>query len=185
MSVFGLCNNVLFLEIWAGRRLFLTLCGNHLWAMHQYITLDHTVVDNKQLRRNKNKIFRETWDCPRYLEVMASRPQTSPWWTHFQKVDGKNLWFEYFPGNEQFLGDFRLVRCLHCNKLVRRGKAGCSTREASNSGMASHMRSKHSGEAVQVVISTLFFSKCWLLPWIHLSPSARTGITGNSLPRYQ
>ena len=46
------------------------------------------------------------------------------------------------------------VRCLHCNKEVRRGKEGCSTREASNSGMASHMRSKHSGEAIQVVILT-------------------------------
>ena len=41
------------------------------------------------------------------------------------------------------LGNFRLVRCLHCNKLVRRGKDGCTSREASNSGMAAHMRSKH------------------------------------------
>ena len=62
------------------------------------------------------------------------RPQ-SHWWTHFHMVDG----------------DFRLVQCLHCNKLVRRGKAGCSTREASNSGMAKHMKSKHPDQAMQVV----------------------------------
>ena len=70
----------------------------------------------------------------------------SPWWSHFEKVDG----------------NFRLVRCLHCNKLVRRGKEGCSTREASNSGMASHMRSKHSEEAVQVVFSTTLKSENFL-----------------------
>ena len=85
---------------------------------------------------------------------MAGRPLTSPWWTHFEKVDGTYMWFAYFPIIEQFSGDFRLVRCLHCNKEVQRGKEGCSTREASNSGMASHMRSKHSGEAIQVVILT-------------------------------
>ena len=33
------------------------------------------------------------------------------------------------------LGNFQLVRCLHCNKLVRRGKDGCTSREASNSGV--------------------------------------------------
>ena len=33
MSVLGLCNNVSFLETWARRRLFMTLCGNHLWAI--------------------------------------------------------------------------------------------------------------------------------------------------------
>ena len=63
------------------------------------------------------------------------RPQ-SHWWTHFHMVDG----------------DFRLVQCLHCNKLVRRGKAGCSTREASNSGMAKHMKSLHPDQAMQVVL---------------------------------
>ena len=55
----------------------------------------------------------------------------SPWWTHFHMVDG----------------DFRVVQCLHCNKLVRRGKAGCSTREASNSGMAKHMKTRHADQA--------------------------------------
>ena len=48
------------------------------------------------------------------------------------------------------LGNFQLVRCLHCNKLVRRGKDGCTSREASNSGMAAHMRSKHAGQAIEV-----------------------------------
>ena len=58
----------------------------------------------------------------------------------------------------QLLGDFRLVRCLHCNKLVRRGKVGCTSREASNSGMAAHMRSKHAGQAVEVV----FLLRNWI-----------------------
>merc|ERR1712055_1047965 len=43
------------------------------------------------------------------------------------------------------LGDFRQAKCLHCDKLVRRGKPGCTARETTNSGMASHMRTKHSG----------------------------------------
>merc|ERR1719239_48475 len=60
--------------------------------------------------------------------------QASPWWTHFQVVND----------------DFRLVQCLHCNKLVRRGKAGCSPRETSNSGMATHIRSRHPEQANQV-----------------------------------
>ena len=38
-----------------------------------------------------------------------------------------------------------------CNKLVRRGKAGCSSQETSNSGMATHMRSRHRDQAIQVV----------------------------------
>ena len=59
------------------------------------------------------------------------------------------------------LGNFRLVRCLHCNKLVRRGKDGCTSREASNSGMAAHMRSKHAGQAIEVRV---FFFVFDLLP---------------------
>ena len=77
--------------------------------------------------------------------------QASPWWTHFQVVND----------------DFRLVQCLHCNKLVRRGKAGCSPRETSNSGMATHIRSRHPEQANQVVqldmieLSLIFFpSRC-------------------------
>ena len=63
------------------------------------------------------------------------------------------------------LGNFRLVRCLHCNKLVRRGKDGCTSGEASNSGMAAHMRSKHAGQAIEVGV---FFSRielnCYSFP---------------------
>ena len=62
------------------------------------------------------------------------RPQ-SFWWTHFEMVEG----------------DFRLVRCLHCQKQVRRGKVGCTSREASNSGMVSHMKSKHPELAALVI----------------------------------
>jgi len=47
-------------------------------------------------------------------------------------------------------GDFRVARCLHCDQIVRRGKVGCSARETSNSGMAHHMRSKHTGQAMEV-----------------------------------
>ena len=61
----------------------------------------------------------------------------SPWWNHFQIVDG----------------DFRVVQCILCNKMVRRGKAGCSSKETSNSGMATHMRSKHRDQAT--------FTKSW------------------------
>ena len=60
---------------------------------------------------------------------------TSPWWTHFQVVDG------HFP----------VVQCIFCNKVVRRGKAGCLSSETSNSGNATHMRSKHRNQANQVV----------------------------------
>ena len=49
----------------------------------------------------------------------------------------------FFSSFDQIAGNFRRVRCLHCIQVVRRGKPGCSTREASNSGMASHMRTKH------------------------------------------
>ena len=48
--------------------------------------------------------------------------------------------------------DFRLAKCLHCDKIVRRGKEGCSPRECTNSGMGSHMRSHHSGIAAQVLL---------------------------------
>ena len=68
----------------------------------------------------------------------------SPWWNHFQVENG----------------DFRLVRCLHCNKLVRRGKAGCSSREVSNSGMAKHMKSQHADQAMQVVLYILIPPDC-------------------------
>ena len=65
------------------------------------------------------------------------RPQ-SAWWSHFEMVEG-----DIFKDVDIYmifllLGNFRLVRCLHCNKLVRRGKDGCTSREASNSGMAAH-----------------------------------------------
>ena len=91
----------------------------------------------------KKYVFSDTFEHDLIFYTMANRGKSlSPWWSHFEKVDG----------------DFRLVRCLHCNKLVRRGKEGCSTREASNSGMASHMRTKHSGQAVQVVFLLLLWN---------------------------
>ena len=73
------------------------------------------------------------------------RPQ-SAWWSHFEMVEG-----DIFKDVDIYmifllLGNFWLERCLHCNKLVRRGKDGCTSREASNSGMAAHMRSKHAGQ---------------------------------------
>ena len=79
----------------------------------------------------------------------------SPWWTHFQRVEGKI----YNPLNVLSLlttcsGDFRLARCLHCDQIVRRGKVGCSARETSNSGMAHHMRSKHTGSVLNCAFST-------------------------------
>ena len=58
--------------------------------------------------------------------TMPGKNRSSPWWNHFQIVDG----------------DFRVVQCILCNKMVRRGKAGCSSKETSNSGMATHMRSR-------------------------------------------
>ena len=92
------------------------------------------------------------------------RPQ-SAWWSHFEMVEG-----DIFKDVDIYmifllLGNFRLVRCLHCNKLVRRGKDGCTSREASNSGMAAHMRSKHAGQAIEVGV---FFSRielnCYSFP---------------------
>ena len=68
---------------------------------------------------------------------------TSPWWTHFQSVKGCTYLKDSF--YSESLGDFRLAKCLYCDKLVRRGKPGCTARETTNSGMASHMRTKHSG----------------------------------------
>ena len=31
--------------------------------------------------------------------TMAGRPPTSPWWIHFEKVDGTHPWFAYFPND--------------------------------------------------------------------------------------
>ena len=101
----------------------------------------------------KKYVFSDTFAPVLVFYTMATRGKSlSPWWSHFEKVDG----------------DFRLVRCLHCNKLVRRGKEGCSTREASNSGMASHMRTKHSGQAVQVVFSTFTLKSENFLPYVQV-----------------
>ena len=86
---------------------------------------------------------------------------TSPWWTHFQSVEGCTYLKDSF--YSESLGDFRLAKCLHCDKLVRRGKPGCTARETTNSGMASHMRTKHSGLALQVMPRVLIGS---LFPWL-------------------
>ena len=86
---------------------------------------------------------------------------TSPWWTHFQSVEGCTYLKDSF--YSESLGDFRLAKCLHCDKLVRWGKPGCTSRETTNSGMASHMRTKHSGLALQVMPRVLIGS---LFPWL-------------------
>ena len=94
---------------------------------------------------------------------------TSPWWTHFQAVEGCTYLKDSF--YSESLGDFRLAKCLHCDKLVRRGKPGCTARETTNSGMASHMRTKHSGLALQVMLFFDFFGyllnfATWVLFWV-------------------
>ena len=45
-----------------------------------------------------------------------------------------------------------MVKCVHCDQILRRGKVGCTPKDTSNSGMASYMRSKHGGQALQVVL---------------------------------
>ena len=56
-------------------------------------------------------------------------------------------------------GDFRVVRCLHCDQLVRRGKAGCTPKQTSNTGMSTHMRAKHLGQAAEVLLWIMMFHK--------------------------
>ena len=87
------------------------------------------------MRKNENIDYRVLQNLFLSSTMPGRGRPTSPWWTHFQIVDG----------------DFRLVQCIHCNKMVRRGKAGCSSKETSNSGMATHMRAKHRDLANQVV----------------------------------
>ena len=74
------------------------------------------------LWKNKN-IYYRVFRHPLLSSTMPGKGRSSPWWNHFQVVNG----------------DFRLVQCIHCNKLVRRGKAGCSSQATSNSGMATHI----------------------------------------------
>ena len=50
-------------------------------------------------------------------------------------------------------GDFQQAQCLHCEKVVRQGKPGCTARETTYSGISSHMRTKHSEIALQVNLS--------------------------------
>ena len=62
----------------------------------------------------------------------------------------------------QLLGDFRLVRCLHCNKLVRRGKVGCRH----------DICHKHHKQRLCKIISTrvkLHFVKVLLEQLLHVS----------------
>ena len=75
------------------------------------------------------------------------------WWTHFQPVEGCT----YLKDLSESLGDFRVAKCLHCDMLVRRGKPGCTARETTNATMASHMRTKHSALALQVMLFFGFF----------------------------
>ena len=42
---------------------------------------------------------------------------TSPWWTHFQSVEGCTYLKDSF--YSESLGDFRLAKCLHCEKNVK------------------------------------------------------------------
>ena len=78
------------------------------------------------------------------------RPK-SPWWSYFQTVDGRIVSSCYVLSLLSICpGDFRVVKCLHCDQIVRRGKVGCAAKETSNSGMAHHMRSKHPGESMEV-----------------------------------
>ena len=71
------------------------------------------------------------------------RPK-SLWWSHFQTVEGRIVSACHVLSLPSICpGDFRVVKCLHCDQIVRRGKVGCAAKETSNSGMAHHMRSKH------------------------------------------
>ena len=75
--------------------------------------------------------------------------EQSPWWTHFQAVNGM-YWDVWILDINLCSGDFRVVQCLHCAKIIRRGKEGCLAKACSNSGMAAHMRSRHADQAAEV-----------------------------------
>ena len=125
MLVHTICRQVLFLgNFWNER-------GNWFTPkMHAVFYINWT----NNLWKNEN-IYYRVFRRPLFSSTMPGKGRSSPWWNHFQVVNG----------------DFRLVQCIHCNKLVRRGKAGCSSQETSNSGMATHMRSRHRDQAIQVV----------------------------------
>ena len=81
----------------------------------------------------------------------TGRP-TSPWWAHFQAVEGCIQIIRFLVMNLKCAGDFRVARCLHCDQLVRRGKVGCTPKQTSNTGMSTHMRAKHFGQAAEVLL---------------------------------
>ena len=88
----------------------------------------------------------------------TGRP-TSPWWAHFQAVEGCIQISRFLVIYLECAGDFRVVRCLHCDQLVRRGKVGCTPKQTSNTGMSTHMRTKHLGQAAEVLLWIMMFHK--------------------------
>ena len=87
---------------------------------------------NKQMVKNE-KTFSDfsspipSSTLPSWRTMPPRGRTTSPWWTHFQSVEGCTYLKDSF--YSESLGDFRLAKCLHCDKLVRRGKPGCTARE--------------------------------------------------------
>ena len=49
----------------------------------------------------------------------TGRP-TSPWWAHFQAVEGCIQIIRFLVMNLKCAGDFRVVRCLHSDQLVKK-----------------------------------------------------------------
>ena len=87
---------------------------------------------NKQMVKNEKTFSDFSSPIPSSTlpswRTMPPRGRTRrPWWTHFQSVEGCTYVKDSF--YSESLGDFRLAKCLHCDKLVRRGKPGCTARE--------------------------------------------------------
>ena len=104
---------------------------------------DHWTSNCERQKYSKDRIFSVS------SSSHTMPKEQSPWWTHFQAVNGM-YWDVWILDINLCSGDFRVVQCLHYAKIIRRGKEGCLAKACSNSGMAAHMRSRHADQAAEV-----------------------------------
>ena len=120
---------------------------------------------NKQVDENRKLLLQILYNLSPILPTahVAKMPgtgrPTSPWWAHFQAVEGCIQISRFLVIYLECAGDFRVARCLHCDQLVRRGKVGCTPKQTSNTGMSTHMRTKHLGQAAEVLLWIMMFRK--------------------------
>ena len=132
------------------KRILLLLYKEQSAVVSSNAEKDHWTSNCERQKYSHQSTFSES------LTFHIMPKEQSPWWTHFQPVNGmyRDVWII---DSNLCSGDFRVVQCLHCAKIIRRGKEGCLAKACSNSGMAAHMRSRHGDQAAEV--SDFFQSK--------------------------